>query len=43
VEKLLPWNVDIEQLKQSFGAVNRVLCWALTVWLAGRLRSFSSQ
>jgi transposase len=26
VEKLLPWNVDIEQLKQSFGAVNRVLC-----------------
>jgi hypothetical protein len=26
VEGLLPWNVDIEQMKQSFGAVNRVVC-----------------
>jgi hypothetical protein len=26
VENLLPWNVNGEQMKQSFGAVNRVLC-----------------
>lgn len=26
VERLLPWNVDSEQMKQSFGSVNRVVC-----------------
>lgn len=26
VEKLLPWNVDSEQMKQSFGVVNRAVC-----------------
>lgn len=26
VERLLPWNVDGAEMKQSFGVVNRVLC-----------------
>ncbi len=26
VEKLLPWNVTSDQMKQGFGVVNRVLC-----------------
>ena len=26
VEKLLPWNLYADQLKESFGVVNRVLC-----------------